>query len=174
PDTLGDFVSAFPADTVLSFYPNYMVDFGKLCLRAGGEDALCADFESYDVEAYSPDIAVAGLSVYAPQCRTAEGIGPSSSIAEAAAAWGAPTFAFNYDNEGREYVSFADQPDSLAFRAESKTAAADTASSGVPNGPHAGNYEGVEGDGSYFETGEYYPDGEIREVFVSPPFEPIE
>lgn len=174
PDTLGDFVSAFPDGTVLSFYPEYMVDFGKLCLRAGGADALCADFESYNVEVYHPDIAVVGLSVYAPQCRTAEGVGPGSAASAAVDAYGAPTFAFNYDNEGREYASFADQPDGLAFRARSGTAEADTGSPVRPNGPYAGKYEGVEGDGSYFETGDYHSDGEIREVFLSAPLDPTE
>lgn len=174
PDTLGEFVSAFPAGTTLSFYPAYMVDFGKLCLRADGADALCADFESYDVEQYRPGIEVVGLSVYARQCRTPEGIGPRSPVAEAARAYGAPTFAFTYDNEGREYLSFADGPEGIAFRAESEGAAADTTSPGVPNGPYGGDYGDVEGDGSYFETEAYYPDAEIREVYVSGPFEPVE
>lgn len=174
PDTLGQFVSAFPADTVLSFYPTYMVDFGKLCLRANSADALCANFESYDVEDYDPDIAVVGLSVYAPQCRTAEGIGPGSAVRETVEAYGIPTFAFNYDNEGREYVDFADQPTNLTFRAESEKAADDLTSPGVPNGPYAGDYRETEGDGSYFETPNYYPDGVIVEVFIMPAFEPIE
>lgn len=171
PDTLGDFVSAFPAGTMLSFYPHYMVDFGKLCLRAGGEDALCADFESYDVESYSPDIEVVGLSVYAPQCRTAEGIGPGSPVSAAVQAYGAPTFGFNYDNEGREYVRFADQPDGYGFRARSGTAEADASAPGRPNGAYAGDYQGVEGDGGYFETDAYHPDGEIWEVLLSVPLE---
>jgi hypothetical protein len=156
PATLGDFVEAFPAGTALSFQPLFMVDFGALCARSGGEDALCVIFESYEVEEYRANIEVMAVGVYADQCRTAEGIGPGTSIADAVSAYGAARFGFSYDNESREYVSFADAPDAYSFRAES---ALDVDGRG-------GDYAGVEGD-SYFETVVAQPDAELWEIWLS-------
>lgn len=168
PATLGDFVEAFPAGTALSFQPVYMVDFGALCARSGGEDALCVIFESYEVEEYQADIEVMAMGVYADQCRTAEGVGPGTSIADAASAYGAARFGFSYDNEAREYVSFADAPQAYSFRAESEGGEAVQAEGNQPGGPHGGDYTGVEGD-SYFETTTALPDAELWEIWLSTP-----
>lgn len=97
--TLGDFAAAFPAGSRLVFRPNAMVDIGQLCLVTGGEPQICADFLSYGITAYSPDIELAQIAVQGGQCRTPEGVGPGSTIEQAAAAYGPPTFSFNYDNE---------------------------------------------------------------------------
>ncbi|QLC24339.1 hypothetical protein HFP57_04385 [Parasphingopyxis algicola] len=168
PATLGDFVEAFPAGTTLSFEPVYMVDFGSLCTRSDGEDALCAIFESYDVEAYRPDIEVIAMGVYADRCRTAEGVGPGSSIADAVDAYGEARFGFSYENEAREYVSFAEAPDAYSFRAESETADAMEGADNRPSGSHGGNYAGIEGD-SYFETNVAHPDARLWEIWISTP-----
>ena len=168
PATTGDFVEAFPAGTGLSFQPVYMVDFGALCARADGEDALCVIFESYDVEEYRPDIPVMAMGVYADQCRTAEGVGPGSSIADTVAAYGAARFGFSYENEAREYVSFASAPDAYSFRAESETAAAAELEGNQPSGRFGGDYTGVEGD-SYFETNVAQPDASLWEIWISTP-----
>lgn len=166
PTVLGDFVSAFPAGTVLSFEPNFMVDFGALCARSGGEDAICTMFESYDVEGYRPDIEAQGLAVYSNQCRTGEGVGPGTGIAAAVHTFGNASFAFNYDNEGREYVSFANAPRAFSFRAESETGEAMQGDGLRPPGRHGGNYAGVQGEG-YFETGVAQPDARIWEIWIS-------
>ncbi len=166
PSTLGDFVGAFPAGTVLSFEPNFMVDFGALCARSGGEDAICTMFESYDVEGYRPDIEAQGLAVYSDRCRTGEGVGPGTSITDAVRGYGNASFAFNYDNEGREYVSFADAPKAYSFRAESETGEAMQGDGLRPPGRHGGNYAGVQGEG-YFETGVTQPDARIWEIWIS-------
>jgi len=168
PATLGDFVEAFPAGSALSFQPVYMVDFGALCARSVGEDAICVIFESYDVEEYQPDIEVMAMGVYADQCRTAEGVGPGTSIADAATAYGAARFGFSYDNEGREYVSFADAPDAYSFRAESTAGDAIEGDALRAPGPHGGDYTGVEGD-SYFETVVAQPDAQLWEIWLSTP-----
>jgi hypothetical protein len=168
PTTLNDFVEAFPADTAISFQPVYMVDFGSLCALSGGEEAICVIFESYDVEEYDGDIEVVAMGVYADQCRTAEGVGPGTSIADAVAAYGAARFGFSYDNEGREYVSFADAPDAYSFRAESAIGDAIEGEALRAPGPHGGDYTGVEGDG-YFETMVAQPDAELWEIWISTP-----
>ncbi len=169
PATLNDFVETFPADTAISFQPAYMVDFGSLCALSGGEEAICVIFESYDVEEYDGDIEVIAMGVYADQCRTAEGVGPGTSIADAVAAYGAARFGFSYDNESREYVSFADAPEAYSFRAESAISGANQDNAlTVPAGRHGGDYTGVEGD-SYFETMVAQPDAELWEIWISTP-----
>lgn len=167
PATLGDFVEAFPADTALAFQPVYMVDFGALCALSGGEDAICAIFESYDVDAYDGNIEVMAMGVYADQCRTAEGVGPGTSIADAINAYGDPRFGFSYENEAREYVSFAEAPDAYSFRAESETGGAMQVQGNRPSGRFGGDYAGVEGD-SYFETATALPDARIWEIWITP------
>lgn len=168
PASLRDFVEAFPEETALRFEPAYMVDFGALCALSGGEDAICVIFESYDVEAYDGDIEVMAMGVYADECRTVEGVGPGTSVADAVAAYGAARFGFSYDNEGREYVSFADAPDAYSFRAESAIGEAIDGDALTAPGPHGGDYAGVEGD-SYFETMVAQPDARLWEVWVSTP-----
>ncbi|RED15417.1 hypothetical protein [Parasphingopyxis lamellibrachiae] len=168
PATLHDFVESFPETAALRFEPVYMVDFGALCALSGGEDAICVIFESYDVEEYEGDIEVVAMGVYADQCRTAEGVGPGTSITDAVAAYGAARFGFSYDNEGREYVSFADAPDAYSFRAESVIGDAIEGEGLRAPGPHGGDYTGVEGDG-YFETMVAQPDAELWEIWISTP-----
>lgn len=41
-----------------------------------------------------------------PRVRTAEGVGPGTSLAEAAAAWGAPRLSYSVHDEMREYARF--------------------------------------------------------------------
>jgi hypothetical protein len=168
PLVLGDFVDAFPAGTTLSFSPAYMVDFGALCVRADDADALCAIFESYEVEAYSPDIESFALAVYTPVCRTASGIGPASRVDDVAAEYGPATFGFNYENEGREYVSFENAPSAFSFRAESVIGEAEEEARVRPAGRYGGNYAGVEGDG-YFETNRAHSDARLWEIWISGP-----
>lgn len=168
PATLGAFVEAFPSGTALSFQPAYMVDFGALCALSGGEEAICVIFESYEVEDYRADIETVAMGVYADQCQTAEGVGPGTSIDDAVAAYGAARFGFSYDNEGREYVSFADAPSVYSFRAESAAADAIEGDALRASGRHGGDYNGVQGD-SYFETVVAQPDAKIWEIWLSTP-----
>ncbi|WP_299327499.1 hypothetical protein [Parasphingopyxis sp.] len=169
PETLGDFAAAFPEGTALNFYSTYMVDLSALCVRSEGEDALCAI--TFAEESYTAEAAVESLIVSSPICNDAAGVGPGTPVSTAIEAYGEPTFGFSWDNEGREYVTFANAPSNFLFRARSDTADAETQTGGltVPGGEHGGDYSGVEGDGTYFETSTAYPDAEIREVWISRP-----
>ncbi|WP_298016868.1 hypothetical protein [uncultured Parasphingopyxis sp.] len=167
PATLGAFAESFPASTALRFESAYMVDFGALCALSGGEDAICAFFESYDVEEYSPDVEVIGMATYAQQCRTEAGVGPGTSIETAVAAYGDASFGFNYSNEGREGVSFPNAPQNFSFRADSPASETPPAEGNWPNGPFGGDYSDVEGDGEYFETATAMPGATIWEVWIN-------
>ena len=82
---------------------------------------------------------------------TAEGVGPGTTIADAEAIYGEATLNWNADNEGREFVSFENQPEGrIQFRTP-----------GI-----AGTNVGEYADGE-FETNDYDPDGVIAAVWIS-------
>jgi hypothetical protein len=85
--------------------------------------------------------------------RTADGVGPGSTIAEASLAYGPPTLSYSYDNEGREFVGFAYYESlDVRFRVDS-----------VP-GDFGGLYP--EDAGSYATTTEYREGATIGSVWV--------
>lgn len=168
PRTLGAFAGAFPAGTSLVFEPLHMVDFGSLCLIADGRERVCTLFYEAEVPEWAPDAEALGLYTRDPACRTEKGIGPGSAVSAAAEVFGAPEFRFNYDNEGREYVVFADAPPELGFRVASDQAGAiasgaDARSISWPNGDFGGDYR----DGAEeFATSSPLPGAEIVEVSI--------
>jgi len=86
-----------------------------------------------------------------PEYATAEGVGPTTTIAEAEAIYGDATLSWNPDNEGREFVTFANGPEGrIAFRTP-----------GI-----GGNNVGLYADGE-FETNDYEDDAAIAAVWVS-------
>ena len=175
PKTLGDFTASFPVGSQLVFEPRYMVDIGALCLHEDGVDKLCTYFYSYETDVYSPEVEALGLVTGDQACRTAEGVGPGVTVADASKIYGAPSFGFNYDNEGREYLSFADASDAFNFTAASaqSSAIAETASTQEPqttfwpNGEFGGDYRTMStDDGGGYETTIALPDAVIAEVGV--------
>ena len=86
-----------------------------------------------------------------PDYATAEGVGPTTTIAEAEAIYGDATLSWNPDNESREFVSFANGPEGrVAFRTP-----------GI-----GGTNVGVYADGE-LQTSEYEEGAAIAAVWVS-------
>lgn len=167
-DTLGAFSGAFPTGTTLVFEPMWMVDLGSLCLIKGGRQHVCALFYEAEADRWDPELEMAGLFTLDPACRTASGVGPGTPIVDAESVLGAAEFQFNYDNEGREYLSFADGVQRLTFRASSELGDAEAArgpDSGVmwPHGSFGGDYRD---GGDAFSTSLAMPDAVIWEVSV--------
>lgn len=167
-ETLGGFAGAFPAGSALAFEPMWMVDFGSLCLLKEGRQHVCALFYEAEAEGWDPDLEMAGLFTLDPACRTASGVGPGTAIADAEAAFGPAEFQFNYENEGREYLSFADGSERWTFRASSEQGD-EEAARGPESGamwPH-GNFGGDYRDGGdEFSTSVAMPDAVIWEVSI--------
>lgn len=167
-ETLGGFAGAFPAGTNLVFEPMWMVDFGSLCLIREGRAHVCALFYEAEADGWDRGLEMAGIFTLDPACRTVDGVGPGTLISDAATALGTATFRFNYDNEGREYLSFADGPGRLAFRASSEQGSV-VAAGGAEGGtmwPH-GNFGGDYRDGGdAFATLVAMPDAVIWEVSI--------
>lgn len=86
-----------------------------------------------------------------PEYATAEGVGPTTTIAQAEEIYGEATLAWNPDNEGREFVSFENGPEGrIAFRTP-----------GI-----GGTNVGIYPDGE-FSTTEYEDGAAIAAVWVS-------
>lgn len=86
-----------------------------------------------------------------PAYLTAEGVGATTTIADAEAAYGPATLSWNPDDEGREFVSFENGPRGrIAFRTP-----------GI-----GGNNVGIYADGE-FETNDYEDGAAIAAVWVS-------
>jgi hypothetical protein len=121
PETAGDFVESFPKGTKIAFSPYATDGYGDICLIEAGAPAFCAMFESSADGKYDPKAAIVILEIFAPQCRTAEGIGPGSSVVDAVTAYGLPEFNFNYSAEGIEGLTFENGPETMTFFAAPTT-----------------------------------------------------
>ena len=88
-----------------------------------------------------------------PAVKTAEGIGPGTTLEAAAAAYGPPKLSYNVNDESREYAVFEGQPPNILYRV---APASETAM-------FAGSYDTT---GEYNETTRYQPRARIRMVLV--------
>lgn len=89
-----------------------------------------------------------------PDYKTGKGIGPGTSLQQAEAVYGDATLRYNTANEGREFVTFANEPTfNLSFRLGS-----------VGDGTLAGIYSRSAGE--FNETHQYRPDAKITSVLV--------
>ena len=121
------------------------VDFSGHVVSRDGEVQFRA------VKANAPGDELSLFIINNDEFATAAGVGPGMTIADAEAIYGEATLNWNPDNEGREFVSFENQPEGrIQFRTP-----------GI-----AGTNVGVYGDGE-LETNEYDPEGVIAAVWIS-------
>lgn len=102
--TVGDLRAALPAGVSLGSARPYMVDMAAMPVTAGGDTlymVLIARGEWSRDDAHINLLATADTTF-----RTMEGIGPGSTLAEAAAIYGAPTLTYSTNDESREYATF--------------------------------------------------------------------
>ena len=121
------------------------VDFNGRVITSDGTVQFRAAMTDGDSDALT--LFIVSNNEYA----TAEGVGPTTTIAEAEAVYGQATLAWNPDNEGREFVSFENGPDGrIAFRTP-----------GI-----GGTNVGIYADGE-FSTNDYEEGAAIAAVWVS-------
>jgi hypothetical protein len=149
--SIGELRAALPADTRLGTLAPFMVDIDAMPVVRGADTLyyvlIVADEPSSD------DAAVSNVATMNESFRTAEGIGPGSTLAEAAAAYGAPTLSYNTNDESREYASFPRLPESIRVRV---TPASDMSA-------FAGTYAT---QGEHNETSRYDPAARVMMVLV--------
>jgi hypothetical protein len=89
-----------------------------------------------------------------PNYRTQQGVGPGTSIQQAATVYGGATLSLSKENESREFINFTQHPNGLAFRPK-------------PVGKHnfAGDYP--ESNDEYLKTQKYDNKAAIGQITVS-------
>lgn len=150
--TVGQLRAALPAGTTLGAPETYMVDVVGLPEVQGADTLYHVLFGNG--EPTGDAAAVTMVATRNPAFRTAEGVGPGTTLAEASAAYGAATISYSIDNESREYASFAGFPHTgVRFRVE-------------PANPETGLVGSYGTQEEYNETAEYDPAGRISMVSV--------
>jgi hypothetical protein len=113
--TFGELRAALGPGQSLGEPGPYMVDLDGVPVIAGG-DTLYRILVEEGAEPADGD-TIATVITSHPGFRTAEGIGPGSTLREAAQRYGAPTLSYNVNDESREYASFPGYPaDNVLFR----------------------------------------------------------
>jgi hypothetical protein len=91
-----------------------------------------------------------------PNYRTQQGVGPGTSIGQAATVYGSATLSLSKENESREFINFTQHPSGLAFRPKP-----------VGSRPFAGEYP--ESNEEYLKTQKYDNRAAIGQITVSCP-----
>jgi hypothetical protein len=102
--TFGELRARLGGDLVLGPPGVFMVDLDGLPVVAGADTLYHVLVESGTVP--GDDEAVTLVATQHSAVRTAEGVGPGSTLAESARAYGAPTISFSVNDESREYARF--------------------------------------------------------------------
>lgn len=136
------------------YEPAFMVDFSADCAlrEPGGEELFCALV--YENPERNGGDMIEAVVVLSPALKTATGAHVGMPLAEAAALYGAPTLSYHLANEGREFLSFADAPDWLSFRADR-------------DGARAGVYPPLPSDAEFQETNRFRPDAVLDSLWIN-------
>ncbi|HEX7242689.1 MAG TPA: hypothetical protein VF263_20540, partial [Longimicrobiaceae bacterium] len=124
--TIGRLRAALPPGTVLGPPEPFMVDVAGLPVVRGADTLYHVLVVSG--EPGGDDAPVTLLATRNRSFRTAEGVGPGTTLGEASAAYGAATLSYSTGDESREYASFARFPHpGIRFRVEPGASASGTA-----------------------------------------------
>ena len=149
--TIATLRATLPAGMSLGAPAPFMVDIDALAVMRGSDSlyyVLAGSGEQLDDSAIITLVATDDTTF-----RTVDGVGPGVPIADAVRIYGTATLSYNTSDESREYVTFANQPDSsIVFRATSSL-------EGVLAGVYATN-------GEYNTTSAYEPHAFIGLVMV--------
>jgi hypothetical protein len=150
--TVGELRAALPPGTRLGQPdPRYMVDLTALPVIAAADTVYVLLFPAGEVIDDSAPLQY--IATTHPGARTAEGVGPGTSLEAAAAVYGPPTLSYNINDESREYATFEGQPTNILFRV----------ATGAEQGMFAGIYETRD---EYNTTTRYEPGARLLMVMV--------
>jgi hypothetical protein len=148
--TFGDLKRNLASDAELAVKSPFIVDFDAVAIRQAGEVQYYILYLSG--QTLSDTDVIQGILTDNPKFRTAESVGPQTSLAEAEQTYGQATLSYNTQNESREYARFAQQPSALSF------------STGNGNATTAGIYSTPQAE--YNETQQFREDAVIQSVLV--------
>lgn len=149
--TIGALRAALPAGTTLSEPHTFMVDIDAISVVRGQDTLYHVLIPGGEASDDSTTINLVGTMNRA--FRTAAGVGPGTTLRDAARLYGPPRLSYNTSDESREYVAFPGVPRSIMMRV----------SPYVEDGVFAGIYQT---ENEYNETTEYDPDAIVAFVMV--------
>ena len=152
--TLGELRQSL-GDLTLGEPQAWRSDFDGLPVLDGGEVLFYVVYGNY--QPMTDSDAIEYLVTEHSNVKTPEGIGPGSTIAEAAAVYGAPTLGYHIESHSREGLQFADLPWS-DYSFEPTVLAGDDFFAGI--------YDATEEQVVYQETHEYREDGIIDSISI--------
>ncbi|MEP0782655.1 DUF3558 domain-containing protein [Coleofasciculus sp. FACHB-129] len=153
--TLGELKKELGSKAEFKVQSPYIVDFDAIAVSQNGKVQYYILYPAGKplTDSGKIDALVTENSDY----KTEKGVGPGTSLKQAEAAYGDATLSYNLDNEGREYVRFANQPaKSISFRLGN---ANDASLIGV--------YSSKSGSGGLSETKQFKDAASIRSVEVN-------
>ncbi len=153
--TLGELKKELGSKAEFKVQSPYIVDFDAIAVSQGGKVQYYILYPAGNplTDSGKIDALVTENSNY----KTEKGVGPGTSLKQAEAAYGDATLSYNLDNEGREYVQFANQPTKrLSFRLGN---ANDASLMGV--------YPSKSGAGGLSETKQFKDTASIRSIGVN-------
>ncbi|HEY9643209.1 MAG TPA: hypothetical protein V6C57_22155 [Coleofasciculaceae cyanobacterium] len=149
--TLAELKQALGSDVEFTVKSPFLVDFDAIAVRKNGEVQYYILYLAG--QSFSDRDVIQGLVTDNSKFKTAEGVGPGTSLVEAERAYGKATLSYNTQNESREYARFERQP-----------AANISFATGNGNTKPAGIYPSPTSD--YNETHEFQANAAIQSVLV--------
>ena len=150
--TLGQLKKDLGSNAEFKVKSPFIVDFDAIAVSQSGKVQYYILYPSGQPLTDSGKIQA--LLTENPDYRTDKGVGPGTPLKQAEAAYGDATLSYNTALEGREYVSFANQPArNLSFRLG---AAGDSSLAGI--------YPSSSGE--FNQTKQYKENATIRSVMV--------
>jgi hypothetical protein len=146
--TIGDLRAALPPGVVLGGPVPFMVDIDGIPVISD-TDTLYYVLTSDD--SFADDAAIGWVATENAAFRTAEGVGPGTALADAAAIYGEPTLSYSVDNESREFAAFPNLPSAIQLR--------------VTPGSDSSVFAGIYTEGEY-ATSRYAPSARILFAMV--------
>jgi hypothetical protein len=149
---IGDLRRSLPPGVALGELEEYMVDIGAMPV-VQGIDTLYAVLIPAGSSS-SEDATIELLATSHPGFRTAQGVGPGSTLGEAALTYGQPTLSYHTEDESREYARFPALASTITLR--------------VSYGSAGEGFGGIYPDstGVFNETTRFNPDARIGMVMV--------
>ncbi|MDJ0736033.1 MAG: hypothetical protein QNJ47_18555 [Nostocaceae cyanobacterium] len=113
--TYGELKKALGSNVEFKVESPYMVDFDAIAVTKGGKVQYYILYPTG--KTFADTDKIRDVLTNNPDYRTDKGIGPGTTIKQAAAEYGDPTLYYSTANESREFVKFANfKPDNIYFR----------------------------------------------------------
>lgn len=149
--TLGELKQQLGSEAEFTVQSPFIVDFDAIAVRQAGEVQYYILYLAD--QSFTDTDVIQGLLTENPKFKTAEAVGPGTSLAQAEQVYGAVKLSYNTDNESREYARFANQP---AGNISFSTGNGNTSPAGIYTSP----------TGNYNETEQFKADAAIQSILV--------